>query len=100
MLTTRDFVPVELGKNVHPAFLALSGTVLTLNTIVGGALVAVSALVNGLFLAISAGIAYLGRLASEKQREKAGGPMGPKTLELDKVLAVLLRTVGQQLGVE
>ncbi|KAJ4425092.1 hypothetical protein N0V82_000146 [Gnomoniopsis sp. IMI 355080] len=59
---------VELGKYIHPAFLALNGTVLTVNVIVGGALVITSALVNGLFLAISADIAYLGKLASDKER--------------------------------
>lgn len=75
----------------QPAFLALSGTVITLNGIVGGALVAVSALVNGLFIAIAAGIAYLGRLASDKEREQAGGPMGPKTFEISKLLEILRR---------
>lgn len=78
---------------MQPAFLALSGTVITLNGVVGGALVAVSALVNGVFLAIAAGIAYLGHLASEKQREQAGGPMGPKTLEISKLLDILVHAV-------
>lgn len=89
---------MEVGKYIHPAFLALSGTVLALNTIVGGALVAVSALVNGLFLAIAAGIAYLGKLASDDQKETAGGPMGPKTLELDKALAMVLNLIRHQPG--
>lgn len=91
---------VELGKYIQPAFLALSGTVLTLNAIVGGSLVAVSALVNGLFLAISAGIAYLGKLASDKQREQAGGPTGPQTIELDKTLKMVLDLIGRHVGAD
>lgn len=65
-----------LGKVISPFFLALSGMVLALNAIVGGALAAVAALVNGIGLAIAAGLAYLGHLVSEKDRHKAGGPNG------------------------
>lgn len=86
-------LPDELPT--QPAFLALSGTVITLNGIVGGTLVAVSALVNGLFIAVSAGIAYLGKLASDKEREQAGGPMGPKTFEISKLLDMLKRFLDQ-----
>lgn len=84
----------ELGKVIQPAFIGLSGTVLTVNLIVGGSLTLVSGLVNGLLLAIAAGILYLGKLASDDQREKAGGPMGPVTLNLSKALAVLLKILG------
>lgn len=95
---TRMLTPLrasdELGKVIQPAFLALSGTVITVNLIVGGSLTVVSGLVNGLFLAIAAGIAYLGKLASDDQREKAGGPQGPVTLNLAKVLGVLLKILG------
>lgn len=83
-----------LGKHIHPAFLALSGFVLTVNTIVGGALVVLSALVNGVFLAIAGGIAYLGHLASDKERQRMGGPGGPKTKEIAQVLGMLGRAVG------
>lgn len=65
-----------LDKVISPFFMALSGIVLTLNAIVGGALAAIAALVNGIGLAIAAGLAYLGHLISEKERQKAGGPGG------------------------
>lgn len=81
-----------LGKHVNPAFLALSGCVLTVNTLTGGSLVVVSALVNGVFLAISAGIAYLGKLVSDKERHRVGGPAGFKTREIAQMLELLGRT--------
>lgn len=82
-----------LGKYVNPAFLALSGFVLGVNTIAGGSLVVVSVLVNGIFLAIAGGIAYLGHLVSEKERQKMGGPGGPKTKEIAQMLELLGRAV-------
>lgn len=84
-----------LGKFIHPAFLVLSGFVLTVNTIVGGALVVLSALVNGVLLAIAGGIAYLGHLASEKERQMTmGGPQGPTTKGVAQMLEALGRAVG------
>lgn len=68
-----------MGKHVSPFFLALSAIVLTLNTIIGGALAAVAAFVNGIGLAIAGGLAYLGHLVSEKEKMKAGGPTGHVT---------------------
>lgn len=64
---------------------------LTVNTIVGGSLVVISVLVNGIFLAIAGGIAYLGHLVSDKERQKMGGPGGPKTKEIAQMLELLGR---------
>lgn len=83
-----------MGKQVSPFFLALSGIVLTLNTLVGGALAAVATFVNGVGLSIAGGLAYLGHLVSEKEKMKAGGPDGHITKVIgdligDKVFAKL-----------
>lgn len=75
-----------LGKSVSPFFLALSGIVLTLNAIVGGALAAVAAVVNGIGLTIAGGLAYLGHLVSEKEKMKAGGPAGNITQTIGKLI--------------
>lgn len=52
----------------------------------GGALAAVSALVNGIGLAIAAGLAYLGHLVSEKDRQRAGGPGGNITQHIGHMI--------------
>lgn len=75
-----------MGKHISPAFIALSGIVLTLNTIIGGALATVAALVNGVGLSIAAGLAYLGHLVSEKDKMKAGGPDGHITKAVGKLI--------------
>lgn len=67
--------------------MALSGIVLTLNAIVGGALAAIAALVNGIGLAIAAGLAYLGHLVSEKEKQKAGGPGGNITHHIGQMIS-------------
>ncbi|KAG6366076.1 hypothetical protein INS49_000252 [Diaporthe citri] len=75
-----------VGKHVSPFFLALSGIVLTLNTLVGGALAAVAAFVNGVGLAIAAGLAYLGHLVSEREKMRAGGPNGHLTKVIGDII--------------
>lgn len=70
--------------------MALSAIVLTLNAIVGGALAAIAALVNGIGLAIAAGIAYIGHLVSEKERQKAGGPGGNITQSIGHFIGEIL----------
>lgn len=60
---------------------------LTLNAIVGGALAAISALVNGIGLAIAAGLAYLGHIISDKDKEKAGGPGGNITHHIGNMIS-------------
>lgn len=59
---------------------------LTLNAIVGGALAAIAALVNGIGLAIAAGLAYLGHIISEKEKQKAGGPGGNITQHIGNMI--------------
>lgn len=59
---------------------------LTLNAIVGGALAAIAALVNGIGLAIAAGLAYLGHIISEKEKQKAGGPGGNITQAIGNMI--------------
>lgn len=69
--------------------------VLTLNTIVGGALAAVAAFVNGVGLSIAAGLAYLGHIVSEKEKQRVGGPTG----HITKVISDLIGdTVFAKLG--
>ncbi|KAK2614213.1 hypothetical protein N8I77_001059 [Diaporthe amygdali] len=75
-----------LGKFIAPTFLVLSGIIVALNTLVGGALAVVATLVNGMFLAIAGGIAYLGHLVSEKEKQMAGGPDGFLTKEVSKMI--------------
>ncbi|KAL1859479.1 hypothetical protein Daus18300_009624 [Diaporthe australafricana] len=84
-----------LGKYISPAFLALSGIVVTLNAIVGGALAVLAGLVNGIFLTIAGGIAYLGHLVSDKDKERAGGPAGNVTLH---VVDMIGRVLAPHLG--
>ncbi|KKY38253.1 hypothetical protein UCDDA912_g01570 [Diaporthe ampelina] len=84
-----------LGNHVSPVFIALSGVVLTLNTIIGGALATVAALVNGVGLSIAAGLAYLGNLVSEKEKMRAGGPNGHITKAVGKLIG---EAVGSKLG--
>lgn len=69
---------------------------LTVNNIVGATLSVVAGLVNGFFLALAAGIAYLDKLASDDQRERAGGPLGPITMGLAKVLGILMKALGKE----
>ncbi|KAK7721251.1 hypothetical protein SLS64_001547 [Diaporthe eres] len=84
-----------LGKTISPFFLALSGIVLAINAIVGGALAALAALVNGIGLAIAAGLAYLGRLVSEKDKEMIGGPGGNITSFIGNLIG---HAVGEKLA--
>ncbi|KAI3395948.1 hypothetical protein diail_659 [Diaporthe ilicicola] len=63
-----------LGKSISPAFLALSGIVVTLNAIVSGALAAVAALVNGTFLAIAAGDCLPGPPCLRQRQGEGQGP--------------------------
>lgn len=61
----------------------------------GGALAAVAALVNGIGLAIAAGLAYLGHLVSEKDKERAGGPGGNITQFIGHIIG---QAVGEKLA--
>ncbi|POS74867.1 hypothetical protein DHEL01_v206743 [Diaporthe helianthi] len=80
----------DLGKSISPFFTALSALVLTLNAIVGGALAALAVLVNGIGLAIAAGIAYIGHLVSEKEKQMAGGPGGNITQAIGHFISEVL----------
>ncbi|KAG8166658.1 hypothetical protein KVR01_002347 [Diaporthe batatas] len=79
-----------LGKSISPFFLALSAIVLVINAVVGGALAALAALVNGIGFAIAAGIAYLGHLVSEKEKQTAGGPGGNITQSIGHFIGEVL----------
>jgi hypothetical protein len=53
-------------------------------------LAAVALLVNTIGLAIAAGLAYLGHLASEKERERAGSPVGNLTQSIGHLIGEVL----------
>lgn len=88
------FYPGLLGKYIHQTSQALSGFILTVNSIIGGALVLLTVLVNGILLAIAASIEYLGNIILDKECQRMGGPGGLMTKEITQMLELLGRAAG------